>query len=183
MAFQALLIKILKRVKSILNQLNRTTYASNSGVNKRKFFKVALAIVALILLSGFMLAQVMSAIQTSNTISNKGTLKLSLDLGVYGDTSFASALTAIDWGTLEPGSTKTYSVYIRNEGGLALTLSMSTANWSPSTASSYLSLTWNYGGQTVNADEYVRVTFTLTVSPDVSGINSFSFDINIVGTG
>ena len=183
MNIQTLPTKILTALKKILNHLNKRTHASNSVITKRKFFSVALAAVTLILLSGFISAQVMSAIQTSNTISSMGTLNLSAGIGVYEDSSFSNAMTAINWGTLEPGSAQTHSVYIRNEGGLDLTLSMSTSNWSPSSASNYLTLTWNYDGQPVNASEYVSVSLTLTVSPDAAGITSFSFEVNIVGTG
>jgi hypothetical protein len=62
-------------------------------------------------------------------------------------------------------------------------LSISTSNWSPSTASNYITLNWNYNGQTVNPNEYVSVTFTLTVSNSIAGVSSFSFDISLVGSG
>ena len=139
--------------------------------------------VVLLLLSCFMMVQVMSAIQVSNTISTVGTLKLSVGIGVYRDAGYANQLSTIDWGTLDPGATRSYSIYIQNEGGSALTLSMSTASWSPSSASNYLTLTWNYNGQTLSAGEGVQVTLTLSVSESVTGISSFSFDINIVGSG
>jgi hypothetical protein len=169
-------------LKRIIGYLNKSVYASNSDFKKRKFFNVTIAMVTLLLLSGFMLAQVMSAIQISSTISNVGTLKLSIGVGVYWDASSANRITAIDWGSLEPGATKSYSVYIRNEGSYALTLSMSTSNWSPSTASNYMTLTWNYNGQTINAGEAVTVTLTLTVSESITDISGFSFDINLVGS-
>jgi hypothetical protein len=130
-----------------------------------------------------MISQVISAIQLSSTISNVGTLKLSAGMGLYWDSGFTNAVTALNWESMSPGTTKSYSIYIRNEGSLPLTLSMSTANWSPSSASNYLTLTWNYNGQTVNANDYVQVTFTLAVSSGVTGISSFSFDINLVGNG
>jgi hypothetical protein len=93
-------------LKEIYEHLNSKAYASHSGFTKRKVLNVTIATVALILLSGFMLTQVMSAIQLSSTISNVGTLKLSASMGVYRDTSFTNTMSAIDWGTLEPGTTK-----------------------------------------------------------------------------
>lgn len=182
MGNQALPRKIREVLKRIHGYL-KSTYASNSDFKKRKFFNVTIAIVALLLLSGFMLAQVMSTIQMSSTISTVGTLKLSFGVGVYWDASSANKITAIDWGTLEPGTAKSYSVYVRNEGSYALTLSMSTSNWSPSNASNYLTLTWNYSGQTINAGKAITVTLTLTVSENITEISNFSFDINLVGSG
>jgi hypothetical protein len=176
--------KILKMLKDFYNYLNKRADTSNSSAfTKRKFFYATVSVIALILLSGLMLAQVMSAIQISSTISNVGTLKVNADIGVYWDASFTNRTTAINWGTLDPGIAKSFSVYIRNEGSYALTLSMSASNWSPSTASNYLTMNWNYNGQTVNPNEYVRVTLTLTVSGSITGISSFNFDINLVGTG
>jgi len=169
-------------LKKIIGYLNKSVYASNSDFKKQKFLNITIAMVTLLLLSGFMLAQVMSAIQMSSTISNVGTLKLNVGVGVYWDASSANRITAIDWGSLEPGATKSYSVYIRNEGSYALTLSMSTSNWSPSTASNYMTLTWNYNGQTINAGKAVTVTLTLTVSENITDISGFSFDINLVGS-
>lgn len=183
MNYLALPRKIIKALKKSYGYLSAIGYAINSNGAKRKFFKTTLAVVVIVLVSGFMLYQAMSVIQMSSTISTVGTLILNPDMGVYQDASFSSKVTSLDWGSLEPGATKSYSVYIRNEGGSAVTLSMSTANWSPSSASNYLVLTWNSDGRTVNAGEAVRATFTLTVSDSVSGISSFGFDINLVGSG
>jgi hypothetical protein len=180
---QALPKKLLEMLKKIYQHLNKRANASNSNVTKRKFVYTTISVIAVILLSGFMLAQVMSAIQVSSTISNVGTLKLSADIGVYWDASFTDNVATMDWGALDPGATKSFSVYIHNEGNYALTLSMSTSNWNPSTASNYLTMDWDYNGQTVEPNEYVRVTLTLTVSQSITGISNFSFDINLVGTG
>jgi len=180
---QALPKKLCEELKKVYDYLRKRNPTSNSDFKKRKIFNVTIATMALILLSGFMLVQVMSAIQVSNTISNTGTLRLSLGIGVYQDAGFTDTMTAIDWGSLAPRGAKTYSVYIRNEGISALTLSMSVSNWNPSSASNYLTLTWNYDGQTINAGEAVQVTFTLTVSANVTGISNFSFNINLVGSG
>ena len=178
----ALVRKIHDLLKKAQSYLKRT-YNSSSDFNRRKFFNVTVATMVLLLLSCFMLVQVMSAIQISNTISTVGTLKLSAGIGVYSDANYANRLSTIDWGTLEPGATQSYSMYILNEGSSALTLSMSTASWSPSSASNYLTLTWSYNGRTLEAGAAAQVTLTLSVSESVTGISSFSFDINVVGSG
>jgi len=56
---------------------------------------------------------------------------------------------------------------------------MYTSNWSPSNASDYMSLSWDYGGQSIDVDEVVQVTFTLSVDASIEGITNFSFDITI----
>ena len=134
------------------------------------------------ILSGLIIVTVRSPYETSSTISSVGTLK-AIGIGVYWNESLASRVNVIDWGVLEPSAKKSFTVYIRNEGNFPLTLSMSTSNWNPASASSYLTLTWSYTGQTINAGTTVKVTLTLAVSESITGINNFNFDINAVGSG
>ncbi len=122
-----------------------------------------------------------SAGQTSRTVSNAGSVT-TIGVGVYWDSGCIDRVSSIDWGTLEPGSTKNVACYIRNEGNSVSTLSMATSNWSPSNASSYMGLTWDYGGEALNVDEVIQVTFTLSVDAGIEGITDFSFDITIVGS-
>jgi hypothetical protein len=84
---------------------------------------------------------------------------------------------------LDPGSNKTMTVYIRNEGNAVAALSEATQNWNPSTASSYMTLNWNYANQTLSVNQVLQVRLTLVVSPTVSGIINFSFNITITATG
>jgi hypothetical protein len=153
---------------------------------RRKPVTLILAICAVIvlsgILSGFIIVNVKSLYQTSSTISSVGILK-AIGIEVYRNRDLTDRVTAIDWGTLRPGTTETYTIYVSNKGNLPLTLSLSTSNWSPPSASNYLTLTWNYNGQTINKGEAVQVTLTLTVSPSVTGISSFRFDIAAIGSG
>jgi len=151
---------------------------------KSKEFVVAGATLTLVtyVLALSLVGQVLSAVQTSRTVSNAGTVK-TIGVGVYWDDGCANPLSSVDWGVLEPGSSENVSCYIRNEGSSVSTLSMYTSNWSPSNASGYLSLSWDYGGQSIDVDEVVQVTYTLSVDASIEGITSFSFDITIVGSG
>lgn len=145
---------------------------------------VAIAALGLVvyILSLCLIGQVMSAVQTNRTISNVGTLK-AIGVGVYWDQACTNAVDSINWGTIEPGSTVNKICYIRNEGNSVSTLSLQTSNWNPTEASNYMSLSWDYGGQSMDPDEVVRVTFTLSVSSTIQDITSFSFDITISSTG
>jgi hypothetical protein len=73
-------------------------------------------------------------------------------------------------------------VYVKNTGNAAVTLNMTTSAWSPSSASSYITLTWNQTGTVLQAGGVVTAGLTLTVSSSISGITSFSFNITISGT-
>ena len=90
----------------------------------------------------------------------------------------------IDWGTPEPGDVVLRTLYMRNEGNVEMTFSLDTTNWSPSNTSSYISLDWNYAGGTIDPDQVIEVTLTLSVSPNIeeAGITTFSFNIVITGS-
>jgi hypothetical protein len=136
---------------------------------------VLLSIVALIVLaSGFM--------QSSVRIVGRGTVK-AVGVGVFWDSNCTSPVSFIDWGMVEPGSMNNVTVYVRNEGNVAASISLTTDNWNPSNASDYLALSWNYDSRQLNPLEVAQVTLTLTVSSSVQGITSFSFDIIISVSG
>ena len=143
--------------------------------------KVSLAFV-LCALAISIFGAALSLLQTSRTISNAGSVK-GIGVGIYWDSACTNRTSSINWGLLEPGSDKTVTVYVRNEGNTVVTLSKVAQNWNPSTASSYMTLNWNYAGQTLSVNQLLQVKLTLVVSPSVSGITNFSFDITITATG
>jgi hypothetical protein len=100
-------------------------------------------------------------------------------IGVQIKDDNGNLVTAIDWGTLTPGSTKDFHVFAINNGTVPITLTLTTENWSPTNAQNYISLTWDYLGGTINPGTSLPIIFTLTVNADISGISSFSFGIVI----
>ena len=147
---------------------------------KRNELIVASAVLALVMYT--LVLSVLASVQTSRTVSNAGTVK-AIGVGVYWNIECTDPVSSIDWGMLEPGSSKNVACYVRNEGNSASTLFRYTSNWDPSNASDYMSLSWDYGGQSIDLGEVVQVTFTLSVSANIEGITSFSFDITLVGSG
>jgi len=119
---------------------------------------------------------------TQRTIHGTGTIK-GVGIGVYWDLQCTDATSSLDWGILEPGSQKNYTLYLKNQGNSVLTLSMASENWNPSNATNHMILTWNREGQQINPDEVIEFVITLSVSEGVQGISAFSFDIVISGTG
>jgi hypothetical protein len=101
---------------------------------------------------------------------------------IYWDQDCANRTLSFDWGSIEPGSNKTFTVYIGNEGDSAVCLSMATSNWAPSAALSYMTLTWNYSGQILSVGQVIPLELILAVSPSVTGITHFSFDTTIATT-
>jgi hypothetical protein len=126
--------------------------------------------------------QAMSLTQTSKTLSNSGSVK-AIGVGIYQYQNCTSPVSSINWGILNPGSNNNVTVYIRNEGNSVAHLTLNTANWNPSTASNYMTLTWNYAGQSLNVNQVIAVEFTLSVSSSISGITNFSFATTIIASG
>jgi hypothetical protein len=150
--------------------------------SRRKFIlTVSLAFIFGALLVGAF-GTTLSLIQTSSTVSSVGAVK-GIGVGVYWNYACTDRASKISWGVLDPGSNQTITVYVRNEGNAATTLSKTVQNWNPAAASDYLSLKWNYKGQTISVNQVLQVKLTLTLSPDVTGITTFGFDIVITSTG
>jgi hypothetical protein len=151
---------------------------------ERKEGIVAGAAVALVLytLSLSIFGPMVAAALRNQTISNAGSVK-AIGVGVYWDQACASTVSSIDWGIIEPGMKVNKTVYIRNEGNMAATLNMTTSNWNPSNAASYMTLSWDYKGQTLAVNEVKQVKLTLAVSPSITGITTFSFVITIAANG
>ncbi|MDH5481719.1 MAG: hypothetical protein OEY22_02405 [Candidatus Bathyarchaeota archaeon] len=133
------------------------------------------SLVALtVLASGF--------VRSSVRIVGRGTVK-AVGVGVFWNSNCTNPVSFIDWGMVEPGSMNNATVYVRNEGNVAASISLATENWNPSNASDYLTLSWNYDGRQLNPREVVQTALILSVSSSVHGIESFSFDIIISSSG
>jgi hypothetical protein len=142
--------------------------------------KISMGAVLAIAIFGT-IATAFGAFVATRTISNVGSMK-AIGVGVYWNSGCTSAVSSIDWGVLEPGVTKNFTIYVRNEGNVQLKLSMTTSNWNPASASSYITLSWNRENYVLPAGSVVSAVLTLSVSSSISGVTSFSFDIIITGT-
>ncbi len=92
-----------------------------------------------------------------------------------------SACGVYKLGILSPGSTKNTIVYVRNEAQQLISLNMSTENWSPSNASNYIQIKWDYSGQVMSPSSVLKVTLMLSVSFSLPKISSIGFNLVIAG--
>jgi hypothetical protein len=63
-----------------------------------------------------------------------------------------------------------------------MALTMHVESWNPSSAVTYISLTWNRENYDLSAGSVVEVTLTLSVASGLGGTVDFSADIVITGT-
>ncbi len=120
----------------------------------------------------------LSLTQVQMAIPNAGAIK-SIGFGIYWNSACTNRATSITWGTIDPGSSKSVTVYVKNEGNAAATLTKTVKNWVPTAAASYLSMNWNYTNQLVGVNKVQPVKLTLSVASNITAIDSFSFDIVI----
>ena len=123
---------------------------------------------------------VFGLLSNSKNIQSSGTVK-AVNIGVYWDSGCTNATSTIGWGMLSPGESKNVTVYLRNEGNVALRSNLTVQNWVPTGSSSYMGLVWNRENQTVAVGSVVTAVLTLSVSPSITGITDFGFDIVITG--
>ena len=144
---------------------------------------VAIIVILILIVSGDLLGLLLSM----RLIGTRGRIDAPPNIAIYEDSNCMSSLSYIDWGSLEPGIARNVTMYIRNEGTGGTSLSLSTTGWQPANISSYMDLTWTYGGRALLQHEVVKVTLTLwsSASPEFAeyliayDVRDFSFDIVI----
>jgi hypothetical protein len=107
---------------------------------------------------------------------------ISVNLGIYSDSACTKTKTTLNFGTINPKSTTTQTIYIKNTGNVPETLTMTTGKWSPSSASTYLTLTWNRQNTVVKAGASIQATLTLTSAANTGSLTTFSCVVTITGT-
>ena len=102
---------------------------------------------------------------------------------IYWDQACTNRTLSLNWGFIEAGSSNNLTIYVRNEGNSAVSLRISTSNWTPPNASSQMSLVWDYSGQILKTNEVIPVKLTLMVNPTIVDITDFSFETIITAIG
>ena len=139
-------------------------------------------LVIYVLVASVLVASTFAVITIQKSVPGAGSIK-GVGLGIYWDLQCRNETSAINFGLLEAGSQKDFTLYLENEGNADLTLSMTAQDWDPTEASNYLSLTWNREGQKISPDQVMSFVLRLSVSPNIQDVSSFSLDITIYGTG
>ena len=136
------------------------------------------SLTLLITLLAIFLGGVVYAVLTAQwRINMTGTVK-TVGLKVLDESN--NEVQIINWGELSPGESIAFYCFAYNDGTVPITLAYTTENWNPPEASNYISLAWNYTGNIINPKEKLPLKLTLTISPDITGISSFSFDMVII---
>jgi hypothetical protein len=141
----------------------------------------SIAVIALTITALALTLTTAALLSANQTVPLSGTIN-AVNLGVYSDSACTQAVTALTAGTLSPGGTATQTVYVKNTGNVAETLTMTTSNWAPSGAGSSLTLTCNRQNTVLAAGASTTATLTLTAASNTGTITTFSCDVTLTGT-
>ena len=107
----------------------------------------------------------------------------------YWNANLTNQTTGINWGTVYTGESYNVTLYLQSTSNVPTVLEMTTANWTfittngtiasgPAATTPYLNLTWNYDNSTLNPNQSLQTTLTLTTESS-SAFISFLIDNNI----
>jgi uncharacterized protein YybS (DUF2232 family) len=140
-----------------------------------------IATIALIITAIALTATTAAVLTTNQTVPLNGTIN-AVNLALYSDSACTQTLTTLNVGTINPGATATQTVYVKNTGNVPETLTMTTANWNPSNASTSLTLSWNRQSYVLPAGQSISAILTLTAAANTNGLTTFSCDVTLTGT-
>jgi hypothetical protein len=139
------------------------------------------AVVALTIAALALTLTTAAVLSANQTIPLNGAID-AVNLGVYSDSDCTQTTTALNVGSLSPGGIATQTVYIKNTGNTPETLTMTTNNWTPTNAPTYLTLTWTRQNTVLNAGATIPATLTLTAASNTGSLTTFSCDVTFTGT-
>lgn len=116
------------------------------------------------------------------TITNTSAIK-TIDVGVFSDQNCTQPITDINWGILEPNTSKTIMVYVKSSSNVHITLTVYTENWNPINCINYITLTANPNNILIEPSQVIQLSLTLNVASNIHGIKDFSFLIIFNGSG
>ena len=168
--------KVLEKInEGIVNLRVPLSTTIGNRVHRKAIF------AAICILTIVFLGTIIENFSSTKTVAYADSVK-GIGAGIYWDQTCTNRTLTLNWGPIKPGSNNTLTIYAKNEGNSAVSLSLGTANWNPSASLTYISLSWNYSSQALSANQVIALELTLTASPTTSGITSFNFDTIITTT-
>ena len=118
-----------------------------------------------------------------------GTIK-TVGVEVYWDSDLENRTETINWETIQVGTSKNFTVYIRSLSNVETTLVLDTTDWSPANLSQYVSFIWDYDGRILQPGEVIQVKLTFLSSYSrtflffliENNVKNFSFDIHVIAS-
>jgi len=144
--------------------------------------KILLAGVTLMIIAIGATVATAALLSDQQTIHNNGSLSSSVGISVYSDSACTNLCTSIDWGTLDPGDTKSHIIFVKNTGNTTETLNLLISDWNPAEAANLMTLSWSKEGSQLQPNATVAATLTLSTQQDMGDIVDFDFNITVKGS-
>lgn len=106
---------------------------------------------------------------------------ITIGISIYKDSGKVESYTLVEWGALAPGDVVTKEAFIFNTGNRAVNVSLTNENYVPVEVPLHIGMAWDSEGVIIQPDEYHRALITLSVSPTITGIDEFTFDMVFTG--
>jgi hypothetical protein len=145
----------------------------------KKTFLLIIVVVAVTLFLSAVVSIILDNHFRSISLPSIGNIH-TIGIKAYWDPNLQNQTTGIDWGTVYTGQSVNLTLYLQSISNVPTAFEMTTTNWTfintsntiaagPTENTPYINLTWNYNNQTLNPNETIRTTLTLTTD------NSSSF--------
>jgi len=121
-----------------------------------------------------------ASVLSTRSLSSGGTIT-SLNVEIYSNIECTQTCSNINWGTLSPGESTSQTIYIKNSSNKPIMLYMTIENWIPTSANTYMDLTWDKEGTILDPDQVTPSSLTLTTDSDTGSLTDFNFEIIITG--
>ena len=155
----------------MLNKIQTMMQMASIGGAVGTAISILAGTAIIILLANFLFTGITTV---TTAVSSQGKIVSSPELSVEPST--------LDWGEVAPGETSQQSVTVTNKGYNPVTLTLSSGNYAPANASEFLTLSWNYSGETLHPGISLPLMMELNVSPIIEGVYNFTFIIVITAT-
>ena len=118
---------------------------------------------------------------TTQNVPGSATIS-AIGLGVYSNSGCTTALTSISFGSVNPGTQVTQTIYLKNTGNIAENLTMTVNSWSPSNAGTYITITWSPTTSPLASGAVTSATVTLAASASAGALSTLSFNLAFTGS-
>lgn len=148
---------------------------------EKQKINITLTIAAVACITVAMSALVAGLLSTTYQIQSEGFVEASVGIAVYEDEALTKPLSVIKWDIVAVGSSHLRYFWIKNTGNTKVKLTMTTKDWSPAGAQSYITFSWSLENEVLAVGQKAQGHFNLQVASNAVGGN-FSFTIVITGT-
>ena len=141
-----------------------------------KKLNIVVAVVSVMLL----VVAVGALLSSQVTLSYTGAIT-GVNLAIYSDAGLTQPCTSLNVGIVDPGSTVTQNIWIKNTGNVPETLTMSVSNWIPANATTVLTMSWNKQNTVLAVGASTPAIITLVVAANTDTMTTFSCSVTLTG--